>query len=208
MIDLLSKFISGTSFPCIMAKSLIKKGYLDRHNFIEINGSSTEEIKKSLYEFIDEYRRNPKRLSSFIISFDHPKYDDFSSFESGFWDLLKGLRMVDTKVYKHDSRVNANPHNEKYSFSMKEEAFFILLLHKDSPRFARQFKIPTIVFNPHQQFEEMRIKGIFNKVRNFIREKDLLLQGKVNSMLSDFGSKSEIYQYTGRSYQESEDIAF
>ena len=66
--------------------------------------------------------------------------------------------------------------------------------------------MPAIVFNPHIQFERMRKKGIFKKVQNIIRLRDKLLQGSINPMLSDFGDKSEVFQYTGRIYAPDETL--
>ena len=83
---------------------------------------------------------------------------------------------------------------------------FVLFLHPKSPRKARRFKSPALVFNPHQQFETLREKNIFFKIRDAIRKRDLALQGESNEMLSDFGSRSEIFQYSGRKYGESERI--
>lgn len=114
---------------------------------------------------------------------------------------------MDKEKYEHDPRVSSQIASPDFSFSMKSEAFFILALHPQSPRLARRLPIPAIVFNPHQQFETLRKKGVFNKVRNFIRNRDKALQGFINPMLSDFGEKSEIYQYTGRVYSPEETLS-
>ena len=83
----------------------------------------------------------------------------------------------------------------------------MLSLHPDSPRWSRRFKHPAIVFNPHQQFENLRRKGLFTKIRNLIRKRDQELQGFTNPMLNDFGDKSEIYQYIGKLYSPEETLS-
>jgi FPC/CPF motif-containing protein YcgG len=100
--------------------------------------------------------------------------------------------------------VSSNPNSKNFSFSIMEEAFFILALHPDSPRLARRFPKPMIVFNPHQQFENLRSVGMYARVRDIIRKKDKLLQGFINPMLNDFGEKSEVFQYTGRMYDKNQ----
>jgi len=176
-----------------MAKAVLTKGMLTVHDY-----QGVENTLNAIYDFIDLYRENPSRLSSFILTFDEKI--NFDEFENKFWKLIKTLHILDKKNYKHDPRVSSDMASPDFSFSVKSEAFFMLALHPESPRFARRLPFPAIVFNPHQQFENLRKKGIFSKVRNFIRERDKALQGFINPMLSDFGEKSEIYQYTGRSY--------
>lgn len=201
MKDLLSQFILDKSFPCVMAKSVLNQGNLSLHEY-----KSTPDMVEKIYDFIDVYRKNKKKISSFIVTFPEDEFQKFEDFENKFWDVICEMRKTDQEKYSHDRRVASDPQDERYSFSMKEEAFFILMLHPKSPRLARRFKFPTIVFNPHQQFEELRNKGLFKKVRNLIREKDKLLQGFINPMLKDFGEKSEAFQYTGRPYQMNETI--
>lgn len=190
-------FIRQTNFPCVMAKAVLTKGFLTVHDY-----ENVEESLCSIYEFIDRYRERPDRLSSFILTFQEKI--SFSEFEKKFWLLLKSINEIDKKNYPHDARVSHDSESEHFSFSLKSEAFFILALHPESPRWARRFKYPAIVFNPHQQFEALRMKGLFDKIRNLIRKRDKELQGFVNPMLSDFGVRSEIYQYTGRMYGPEE----
>jgi uncharacterized protein len=182
-----------------MAKAVLTKGMLTVHDY-----QSVENTLNAIYEFIDKYRENPSRLSSFILTFNEAL--TFTEFENKFWDLIKSLQAKDKKIYLHDSRVSSDIQNTNFSFSLKSEAFFILALHPESPRIARRLSFPAIVFNPHQQFETLRNKGLFGKIRNLIRNRDKALQGFVNPMLSDFGEKSEIYQYTGRTYSPEETL--
>jgi FPC/CPF motif-containing protein YcgG len=110
--------------------------------------------------------------------------------------------------YSHDPRVSNKPDSEKFSYSVKGEAFFMLVLHPKSPRFARRFSVPTVVFNAHQQFEDLRKKNIFEKVRDLIRKRDKFLQGYINPMLVNYGIKSETFQYTGELYEKTAQCPF
>lgn len=207
MEEQLTQFILDKNFPCIMAKSVIKTGLI---KVIHVKNTSEMvlEILKEMYVFIDHFRAKPKKLRSFVVILEDEKALDFQRYEAMFWDLLSCLSIEDKKRYPHDSRVSDDPQAADFSYSIKSEAFFILGLHPKSPRFARRFLKPAIVFNLHQQFEVMRSKGSFKAIRNMIRLKDKLLQGTVNPMLTDFGEKSEIFQYLGKVYQSATELNF
>ena len=58
--------------------------------------------------------------------------------------------------------------------------------------------MPTLVFNLHAQFEQLRASGTFSRMRDRIRARDRALQGQINPMVSDHGTSSEARQYSGR----------
>lgn len=205
MEEQLSQFILDNNFPCIMAKSVIKTGHVQ---VVVVKNASQAigEVLGQLYSFIDDYRAKPKKLRSFIVVLDDEKTLDFEQYEKVFWEFLSRMSIEDKKRHPHDPRVSDDPQHADFSYSIKSEAFFILALHPHSPRFARRFIKPAIVFNLHQQFEQMRAKGVFTKVRNLIRLKDKILQGSINPMLTDFGEKSEIFQYLGKVYRSSQEL--
>jgi hypothetical protein len=120
------------------------------------------------------------------------------AFDQFFWQRLQALSNLDSEKYAYDQRVSDDPGSENFSFSLKSEAFFIIGLHPASSRPARKFKYPTIVFNPHAQFEKLRKLGQYQKMQNIIRKRDTALAGGINPMLTDFGTASEVYQYTGQ----------
>ncbi len=95
-----------------------------------------------------------------------------------------------------------NPSAPEFSFSLKEEAFFIIGLHPASSRPARQFKYPALVFNPHLQFEQLREANKYQSIKYAVRKRDIAYSGSINPMLTDFGEASEVYQYSGRKYDE------
>ncbi|RYZ98260.1 MAG: YqcI/YcgG family protein [Proteobacteria bacterium] len=202
LVQHLIEKIQQPQFPCIMAKSVMNQGVCEN---IELKASAPAALAQAVFEklnsFIDSYRANKEKLHSCIISFSNDEFKEFAAFEKSFWEILQALREIDDKINPYDPRVSSDPRDGNYSFSVKEEAFFILLLHPKSPRKARQFAVPSIVFNPHQQFEDLRAKGTFHKVRSTIRARDERYQGALNPMLMDFGSEvSEIHQYSGLDY--------
>lgn len=183
-----------------MAKSLTNKGHLETHTMDKVDA---KQIISRLYEFVEKYRKCPERLSSCVFIFPGEDKKCFEQGEKLLWRVLKEMRSIDQSLYAHDPRVSSNPKSGSYSYSVKEEAMFVLLLHPQSPRLARRFKHTTIVFNPHQQFETLRKKNIFFKIRDQIRKMDFALQGSENKMLNDFGTTSEVFQYSGRRYGEN-----
>lgn len=201
MKDELTKFIESSSFPCIMAKSVLNTGIIE---FQEINdlydSNETRKVLEKMYSFIRKFKNNEGKLASFILFVKNPVYKNFTHFEKAFWSFLVKLNSLDKKKFEHDSRVASDPHNANFGFSIMEEAFFLLALHPESERRARRFKTPAIVFNPHEQFENLRRRGVFHKIKNLIRRKDQILQGFSNPMLTDFGEKTEVFQYLGKKY--------
>lgn len=203
----LKEFINDVSFPCIMAKAVMKTGFLSSHLIPDIETEeSIRDTLKKMYGFIDDFRSTSKSLSSFVLMLDKKEYASYEIFEQHFWKFLARLHELDKKSYPYDPRVSSDPRNDNFSYSIKSEAFFILILHPDSPRWARRFKYPAIVFNPHVQFENLRERNLFKKIQNVIRKKDKLLQGQINPMLNDYGERSEVFQYTGKVYSSYDQI--
>ena len=91
-----------------------------------------------------------------------------------------------------------DPKDENFSFSIAGKAFYVVGLHPNSSRKARQSPYTTLTFNLHWQFEKLREMGTYQKVRDRIRDRDVALQGSINPMLEDFGNNSEAKQYSGR----------
>jgi FPC/CPF motif-containing protein YcgG len=54
------------------------------------------------------------------------------------------------------------------------------------------------VFNLHDQFEQLREQGRYEKIRDTILARDERLAGSVNPMLARHGEASEAAQYSGR----------
>lgn len=202
----LINFIQDSSFPCFMAKSVAKIGLMHTHTIEAFGLNEIKKTQSKLYQFINEYRKRPDRLSSFALIIKNTQYNDFNLFEKYFWHFLEKLHHLDKRNYLPDQNVSSQVEEDNFSYSIKSEAFFILALHPQSPRWARRFKYPAIIFNPHAQFEALKVRGLFNKIRDAIRIKDKLLQGFFNPMLSNFGERTEVFQYLGKTYGENENV--
>lgn len=197
-------FLDSKEFPCIAAKAA-----LSRQNVkCMVAGNMAcpkddAEILQFIYDFVDEYRRSKDFYNSAAIIFTAPQIFDEESFDALLWQRLQSLEILDAKAYAYDTRVEADPSSAKFSFSIKEEAFYIIGLHPASSRQARRFTYPTLVFNPHAQFEHLKETTKYDMMKNAVRKRDIAYSGSVNPMLQDFGESSEAFQYSGRKYDKS-----
>ena len=85
-----------------------------------------------------------------------------------------------------------------FGFSVMSEACFVIGLHGAASRTARRFEHPTLVFNVHDQFEQLRRQDRFDVLRDAIRARDSAMDGAPNPMVSNFGEITEARQYSGR----------
>jgi FPC/CPF motif-containing protein YcgG len=194
-------FINNPSYPCIAARSAVKSNHIAIYEADHLACPFDDTlILQFLYDFIDDYRSNQDVFTSAAIIFKGPHIISENEFESFLWTKLQSLHNLDRQNYRHDKRVESEPGSLNFSFSLKEEAFFIIGLYPASPRPARNFKYPVIVFNPHQQFEKLREENRFEKMKTVIRKRDLDIAGTINPMLADFGELSETFQYSGKVY--------
>jgi FPC/CPF motif-containing protein YcgG len=197
-------FISTKEFPCVAAKTALT--WQQIHCLVVDHLACPKDdaaILEFIYDFVDAYRASEKLYHSAAIIFRGPTVPNEAMFEELFWQRLQSLANLDAQHYGQDPRVTADPNSPEFSFSLKEEAFFVVGLHPGSPRVARQFKYPTLVFNAHAQFEQIRSNGRYDSLRDTIRTRDVAYSGSVNPMLQNFGTASEVYQYTGKVYDDA-----
>ncbi len=159
-------------------------------------------ILQFLYSFVDDYRQSGEMYHSAAVIFQQPTFLTEAIFDEFLWQRLQSLSSMDAANFSYDARVDFDPSSPRFSYSLKEEAFFIIGLHPGSSRATRQFKYPTLVFNPHRQFEQLKETTKYQSLQHVVRKRDIAYSGSVNPMLQDFGAASEVYQYSGRRYDE------
>ncbi|GAB2793835.1 hypothetical protein HNQ93_003795 [Hymenobacter luteus] len=197
-------FINKKEFPCVAAKTALTWNQL--HCLVVDHLACPKDdaaILDFIYQFVDDYRQSDNLYHSAAVIFKGPEAPNEALFEELFWQRLQALSNLDAQRYHYDRRVVADPASPDFSFSLKEEAFFVIGLHPGSSRPARQFSYPTLVFNAHAQFEQIRANGRYENLRDTIRTRDVAYSGSINPMLQDFGEASEAYQYTGKAYNEA-----
>lgn len=195
-------FIGGREYPCVAARAAASRGHTP--SLVAGHMGDDEDDARILlfiYDFIMQFRKATSTLHSAAVIFRQPEAITEHLYERFFWDRLQSLSRLDAGRYWYDARVSADPASPDFSYSLGEEAFFIIGLHPASSRPARQFKYPAIVFNPHVQFQQLRDNAQFDKMKEIVRARDHAMCGSINPMLNDFGAASEARQYTGRRYQ-------
>ncbi len=180
--------------------ALISFGFYERL----ANDTSTKNLARDLEQFT---RRNiqqtANQLATLIAVFRGPFDLDEREFEKLLWSQLQKLHDFDSQRFAWDPSVSSDPIAPEFSFSFAGQAYYVIGMHGNSSREARRFPWPTLVFNPHEQFEKLRSDGNWERMKQTIRARDYQLQGSINPMLSDFGETSEARQYSGRAVEES-----
>ncbi|MEX1190704.1 MAG: guanitoxin biosynthesis heme-dependent pre-guanitoxin N-hydroxylase GntA [Brumimicrobium sp.] len=190
-------FISNNNHPCLMAQAVFKSQQAVIKEYDKMLSSTTVNgIIKDLKDFLKKYSFEDQEFYSFIAIFSKETIDSEIEFENKLWQLLNCLHVMDKEEW--DPSVSKDPTNKEFSFSINGKAFYIVGMHPNSSRLSRQSPYPAIAFNLHVQFVKLRSDGVFKTVRNKIRERDKELQGNINPMLKDFGTDSEVKQYSGR----------
>mgnify|MGYP001158334119 FL=1 len=194
-------FVLTKDHPCMMAQTVVSQNHLDLHTYGEFPSRKTaKEIYKDLQNYIEKYDFESNEFYTFMAVFKDQDSFSETQFETALWKQLEFLHDIDNEDW--DPEVSDNPEEKNFSFSIAGKAFYMVGMHPNSSRKARQSPYPAIAFNLHWQFEKLREMGAFNTVRDKIRERDIELQGNINPMLEDFGENSEARQYSGRKVEE------
>ncbi len=194
--DAVPRLLGAGDFPCIMAKSVLRRGQLTVRKYGPIGGpGATAELARDLAGFA---KRNEvgREFRSFLAAFDGAPPPTEDTFEEVLWTMLQDLHRRDDEDW--DPEVSPDPDDREFSFSYAGRAFYVVGLHPHASRAARRCDVPALVFNLHAQFQELRRQGRYEKIRSVIRERDRALAGSPNPMMSDFGKKSDARQYSGR----------
>jgi FPC/CPF motif-containing protein YcgG len=193
------RVVLGPGFSCLGAKAAFNDDAYGFAAYAELGSpESTAGLCRDLCRFAQSQLVEQSEYATFIAAFRQPRNLDEEGFEQLLWRQLRQLRDADHVYFDWDQSVSANPQDPHFSFSFAGRAFYVIGMHGGSSRTARTFPWPALVFNPHEQFERLRTDGKWQKMQQAIRAREMVLQGSVNPMLSDFGSKSEARQYSGR----------
>lgn len=119
-------------------------------------------IYRQLRRFAKHYKLSPNLFCTFVVDFEGPGDLSEVGFEKYLWRRLQSLS---DKHYwsgeKRDRRVSDDPESAAFSLSFEGEGFFAVGLHPHASRSARRFVRPAIVFNLHDQFEQLRAQGLY-----------------------------------------------
>jgi FPC/CPF motif-containing protein YcgG len=194
--------VMNHEFPCVGARAAFNSESYALATYGEIaHDDSTAALARDLYEFTRSDIRRDSEYATFVAVFRGRSHHTEQEFESALWTQLQQLNRVDASHFDWDSGAQSDPTDPQFSFSFGGQALYVIGMHPNSSRLARQFPWPTLIFNPHEQFERLRADGKWKRMQQTIRERDVALQGSVNPMLSDFGESTEARQYSGRAVE-------
>ena len=192
-------FTKAERFPCVGAKAALNSGSYRIRVYQRLAAPQTSTaLAKDLAVFTRSKLCRNEEYASFVAIFETPLFLDEQKFEELLWRQLQELNRIDARTNCWDPAVSSDPRERFFSFSFGGRALYVVGMHGNSSRQARRFPWPTLVFNPHEQFQRLRSKGKWQRLRDTIRSRDIALQGNLNPMLSDFGERSEAAQYSGR----------
>ena len=197
---LIEAHVADPEFPCVGAKAALAHGTLQVLACNTIDSAWDDlRIHDGLLNWARAYRETPGLFRSYAAIFDGPDDLDEPAFEQAMWDRLQSLSDKDVWRGQHyDDRASADPEDRHFSLSFGGEAFFVVRLHPRASRPARTFAKPALVFNLHDQFQELRRAGKYEGMREKIMVRDEALAGSRNPMLARHGESSEARQYSGR----------
>lgn len=200
LVDDFRQFIRNPSFPCVGAKSALAR---DRMRIMVARDLASAwddmNIIAAIHRVARDYGQDPVLFQSLAILFPATGPLDEKGFEQLLWKRLQSLSDKDGWMgHGPDPKVSDDPEDPHFSLSFGGEAFFVVGLHPGASRPARRYAVPALVFNLHDQFEQLRSDGRYERLRGAIVDRDRVLAGSANPMLAVHGSISEARQYSGR----------
>jgi FPC/CPF motif-containing protein YcgG len=194
-------FVQAPEFSCLGARAALARGTYRFGAYGTLaSDAATAGLARDLYAFATERHGFESTFTTFVAVFRDVAGDDDPevSFESALWKQLQALHALDRPLHRPDPHVSSDPDDPHFSYSFAGSAFFVVGLHPGASRSARRFAWPTLVFNAHEQFEQLRDDGRFDGLQEKIRVREIELDGSLNSNVADFGTHSEARQYAGR----------
>ncbi|MFN2459472.1 MAG: guanitoxin biosynthesis heme-dependent pre-guanitoxin N-hydroxylase GntA [Candidatus Velthaea sp.] len=192
-------FVLDDAFSCLGAKAAIRRNTYRLGVYTQLDDADvTAGLMRDLYAFAEERRGFSGNFTTYVAIFANRRVADERAFERALWSQLQRLHDLDHPHRAWDSRVSDDPADPNFSFSIAGEAFFVIGLNPLATRTARRFAWPALVFNAHEQFEQLRAAGTFAGLQGQIRKRECRLDGALNANLAEYGHHSEARQYSGR----------
>jgi len=195
--------VLGRGFSCVGARAAVKGATYRFGLYGEMcSAGATAGLAHDLFEYERERAGFGTDFATYVACFEGPRARDEREWERLLWSQLQALHELDRGSHAWDASVSSDPEDPRFSFSFAGTAFFVVGLHPASSRLARRFAWPALAFNAHEQFERLRERKRFERLRAAVRSREHELQGSLNPNLSDYGERSEARQYSGREVEE------
>jgi FPC/CPF motif-containing protein YcgG len=191
--------VLSSDFPCVAAKSLMNRQRYHLGVYEQLGDmAAAVACCDDVYAFSQAFPCATDGFSSFLAVFTATEVRDELHFEQLLWRHLQKMHEVDARRFAWSPAVSSDPDSPEFSFSIGGRAFFMVGMHPKASRQARRAPYAIIGFNPHEQFEQLRSRGQYERMQTVIRQKELATQGSINPVLNDFGQAAESRQYSGR----------
>ena len=162
-------FVENPRFSCLAAQGVVHSGRYTIGVYASVGSqeiNSTDRLARDLAAFITEPDADTDAgFRSFVAVFPDDAPADEIEFERRLWQQLQLLHERESPDTPWDQTVSDDPEDPRFAFSFAGRALFVVGLHPESSRIARRFRWPTLVFNPHEQFERLRARGKFERLR-------------------------------------------
>lgn len=194
--EALESMVLHPEYPCLGARSVFNRS---RAGLEVLEELGTEESARTLRARLARFAADTdldEGFASLLAVFRATDVRDEAHFEQLLWRQLELLHELDDQPW--DPQVSSDPGDPHFAFSVAGTAYFVVGLHPQASRIARRAPLPTLVFNLHEQFEQLRASDRYERMRDTIRTRDVALQGTLNPMVADHGRGSEAAQYSGR----------
>jgi FPC/CPF motif-containing protein YcgG len=193
-----ARHVGRESFPCLAAKTALARDQVTQVDGGDIRcGRGDRALAEAIAAFAQQ-RKPDHVFHSLVVHFpDSPRMDELA-FEGHLFNRLQGIHEADRERFAWDPSVSADPSSPQFSMSVGGKSFYVIGLHPGASRAARRLPHPALVFNLHAQFEYLRERGRYDRLRTAIIERDLTANGSINPMLAVHGESSEARQYSGR----------
>src|SRR4051794_8401265 len=156
-------------FSCIGAKAAFHDDAYAFASYSEFCSElSTAGLARDLFQFAKSRKVIESEYATFVAVFREPRNVDETTFERLLWQQLHQLHTLDSRYFDWNRSVSSNTDDPQFSFSFAGCAFYVIGMHRRSSRTARTIPWPTLVFNPHEQFERLRTDGKWRKMQRAI----------------------------------------
>lgn len=197
-------YVKDRAFPCVGAKSALATGSLEIKLCHDITSAWDDVlIHRDLLTWSRDYvidRDGGKiQFRSLAIVFRQSRVLSETVFEQQMWERIQSLSDKDDWLEQpYDPSVSNDTDDPHFALSFGGQAYFVVGMHPGASRPARRFERPTMVFNLHDQFVQLRETQRYERMRETILARDEALAGDINPMLKRHGEASEAAQYSGR----------
>ncbi|MCS4592682.1 YqcI/YcgG family protein [Brevibacterium sediminis] len=177
--DIWADMITDPAFPCVGAAGAVRRGdYLHETYTSLTEVSAAKSCARSLKSFNNSRSRLSHPVAVFAASFAFSYHQNEEEFESELWAFLAALCEYDQDSPSNSSQTIDEPDDIGFIFDGRH--FFVVGMHPLASRPARQFAVPTLVFNALSHVAPLVPNGRFERMKTQIRKRDARLSGYEN----------------------------